>query len=365
MSPSPASAARRPPSGLPASMPAAVYRRPGVIDVEERPLPAVDAHDVLVAVHHCGVCGSDLHSVLEGWGIPDTIGGHEWSGEVVAVGDGVDRWHVGDLVVGGPSRTCGRCDYCRGGRPSLCAEKGTPGTEPFQGAFASYVVAHEAEVLAVPDGLSPRAASLVEPLAVALHGIGRSGVRTDQRVLVSGAGPIGALSLAVLVHRGHLDVVVVEPGERRADLARRLGAARVLHPSELDVPSVAEPGRIVEGAVDVVLETSGARAAMEAGLAQLRKAGTLVLVGAGIDPPHLDPNRILLNELVVTGSFVYDADGFERALELLGSGALPVDQLIDPVDVPLGGLLDAMQGLVRGEIAGKALVDPRLDQEVP
>jgi D-arabinose 1-dehydrogenase-like Zn-dependent alcohol dehydrogenase len=97
---------------------------------------------------------------------------------------------------------------------------------------------------------------------------------------------------------------------------------------------------------------------MEAGLAQLRCGGTLVLVGAGIEPPRFDSNRILLNELIVTGSFNYDADGFEQALTLLASGNLPSHLLIDPVDVPLGDILPAMHRLVAGEIGGKVMVTP-------
>lgn len=97
---------------------------------------------------------------------------------------------------------------------------------------------------------------------------------------------------------------------------------------------------------------------MEAGLGRLARGGTLVLVGNGIDPPRFDPNRILLNELVVTGSFVYDAGGFEAALALLASGRLPLDDLVEPDDVGLDGLLPAMQGLAAGRIARKVLVAP-------
>jgi threonine dehydrogenase-like Zn-dependent dehydrogenase len=124
------------------------------------------------------------------------------------------------------------------------------------------------------------------------------------------------------------------------------------------VPTIAEPGLVVEGAVDVVLECSGTAAAMEAGLAQLVRSGTLVLVGAGMEPPRFDPNRILLNELVVTGAFTYDQGGLEQALDLLASGGVPVDELLEPGVVALDGLLDAMVGLAEGRLAGKVLVRP-------
>jgi threonine dehydrogenase-like Zn-dependent dehydrogenase len=132
----------------------------------------------------------------------------------------------------------------------------------------------------------------------------------------------------------------------------------VCHPDELELPSIVEPGRVVDGAVDVVLECSGRAAAMEAGLAQLVRGGTLVLVGAGMEAPRFDPNRILLNELVVTGAFTYDAGGFEAALDLLAAGAMPVADLIEPEPVGLDGLLDAMRALAEGRLAGKVLVRP-------
>jgi threonine dehydrogenase-like Zn-dependent dehydrogenase len=247
---------------------------------------------------------------------------------------------------------------CRAGRPSLCAARDTPGTGPEQGGFAAFKVAPAGELLPLPDGLDPRAAALAEPLAVALHGIRQSGVRAGQLAMVFGAGPIGALSIAALRALGVDDVTCVEPAERRQALAAEVGASAVCHPADLELPTIAEPGLVVDGAVDVVLECSGKALAMEAGLAQLRRGGTLVLVGAGIDPPRFDPNRILLNELVITGAYTYDADGFDRALELLASGALPVDALLEPDVVRLDGLLDAMRGLANGQVAGKVLVQP-------
>ena len=343
---------------VPAQTPAAVLKGKGRLEVEEVPLPPVGPDDIVVEIELCGICGSDLHMVLEGWGRPGTVEGHEWLGTVAAIGDQVTRWQPGDVVIGGPPVRCGSCPPCIEGRPSLCLGRDTPGVGIHQGAFARYKVSAADEVLAMPDGLDRRAAALTEPLAVALHGISQSGAQPGHRVLVAGAGPIGALSIAALRAQGVEDVICVEPGERRRELAAAVGATEVRHPSELDVPSIAEPGRIVDGAVDVVLECSGNARSMEAGLAQLVRGGTLALVGAGIEPPRFDPNRILLNELVVTGSFCYDKDGFERALDLLASGAMPIDALLEPVDVPLTGLLDAMTDLAEGRLAGKVLVRP-------
>jgi 2-desacetyl-2-hydroxyethyl bacteriochlorophyllide A dehydrogenase len=343
---------------VPERMAAAVLKGPGRLEVEEVPVPRVGDHDVLVDIDLCGVCGSDLHMVLDGWGQRGSWQGHEWIGTVAAVGPRVSTWREGDVVVGGPMVRCGECVACRAGRPSLCADRDTPGTGPEQGAFATFKVASADELIAMPEGLDPRAAALAEPLAVALHGINQSGVEPGQRTMVLGAGPIGALTIAALRARGVDDITCVEPSERRQELAAAVGATAVCHPADLELPSIAEPGLIVEDAVDVVIECSGKALAMEAGLAQLVRGGTLVLVGAGIEPPRFDPNRILLNELVITGAFTYDQHGFDRALELLASGALPVESLLEPEEVPLDGLLDAMRGLVTGRLAGKVLVRP-------
>jgi len=344
---------------LPATMRAAVYKGDRRVEVEEYPLPELGPLDVLLEVSHCGVCGSDIHFVLEGWGQPNSVGGHEYTGTVVAVGDAVEDWTVGDAAVGGPSVRCGECVYCRAGRPSLCAGRSAVGeNSTFQGAFADYVKTPAAEILRLPDGLTLRHAALTEPLAVALHGITRAQVQPGERVLVTGGGPIGTLTIAALVAMGVTDIVLSEPAPVRRELGEKLGARSVL-PDTLVGPR--SPNQLVDEPFDVALECSGHAAAMEQCLGQLQRTGRLVLVGAGIKPPRFDPSRILLNELVITGAFCYDADGFERALELLARPDFPRDLLVDPVDVGLGGLLGAIESLGAGEIPGKVLVAPQED----
>jgi len=337
-------------------MRAAVYRGQGAMDVEERPVPDVGPHDVLLEVSHCGICGSDLHFVVEGWGQPGSVEGHEWSGRVVAVGDAVTQWKVGDTAVGGPSPRCGKCEACLAGRPSLCATRGTPGAGVHSdGAFAEYILTSEAGIKRVPEGMPLRVAALVEPLAVALHGLTRGSVHAGQRVLVTGAGPIGTLSVAAARARGVTDIVVSEPHPKRRALAERLGAS-VVEPEQLVTPP--SPGDVVDEPFDVALECSGHAGAMESALGQLKRGGMLVLVGAGMHRPRFDNNRILLNEVMITGAFVYDADGFERSLELLADPGFPSDVLIEPDDVPLDGILGAIEGLHDGELAAKVMIVP-------
>jgi len=346
---------------LPDVMAAAVYRSPGVITVEERPLPPPGPDQVVVKVHSCGICGSDIHQLRDGWGFkPGAVAGHEWTGTIAAVGSDVHGWSPGERVVGASSPKCGICRRCREGKPSQCENRASMTGEHSDGAFAEYIVVRAAAVLRLPDGLSARHAALAEPLSVALHGITRSGVAPGDTVMVFGAGPIGALSLAALHALGVTDVTVVEPHEGRRQLAADLGATAVIDPSELEVFSSWEPERLSSRAVHVVLECSGHKAAIEVAFNQLLRGGTLVMVGAGIEHPTFDINRMILNELTVTGSFVYDLGGFERALELLASDDFPADVLIDPAEVPLDGIGTALEDLAVGRIAGKVMVVPEV-----
>jgi (R,R)-butanediol dehydrogenase/meso-butanediol dehydrogenase/diacetyl reductase len=341
-------------------MRAAVFQGIRDVTVEELETPRLGPRDVLLEVSHCGICGSDLHFVVHwpGAGTPGTVEGHEFSGTVVAVGSDVGEWTMGDRVVGGPSPRCGKCEYCLAHRPSLCLERGRVGADEgdWMGAFARYKKMGADQILRVPDNLSMRHAALVEPLAVALHGITRAGgADPTRRYLITGGGPIGFLSVAALRAMGVTNIVVSEPHDRRRELCAQLGA-RTITPDTLETPAM--PHDLVDEPFDVVLECSGQKAAIEAGLGQLKRAGVLVLVGAGISKPKFDSNRILLNELVITGSFVYDHDGFPRALEMLASGKLPLDLLVEPNEVGLEGLVDACVALNDGELAAKVMVVP-------
>ncbi len=340
-------------------MPAAVYIGDGELAVRDIPVPAPGPGDVLVEVSHCGICGTDLHLVLEGYARPGSVLGHEWAGTVAALGEGVEGWSEGSPVVLDPTPGCGRCRACRGGRPSVCLERPPVDFLDFHGAFTRYVLVPAARLLHVPKSLSTRDAALVEPTAIALHSIGLSGVQPDDAVLVTGAGPVGLLTTAVLASRGVGDITVSEPARRRRERALAVGAARAIRPDELPR---APMGRPVERPFSVVFECSGHAAAAEAALDQLDFAGTLVFVGTGRDLPRINHNRMIVMELTVMGAYNYDGSGFGPALELLASGSLPLDLLIEPVDVTLDGVGDAMRRLAAGELPGKVMVRPEVSR---
>ena len=342
---------------MPGPMKAAVYTGDRTVAVEERPVPVPSAGEVVIAVEYCGICGTDLHSVMKGWGRPGAILGHEYSGRIAAVGPGVGGWAVGDEVTAEPGRVCGTCEFCAGGRPSLCREYMAlllAGAWP--GAFAEFVPVSASQLHRIPPGLGPRAAALTEPLAVALHAITRSRFARGQAALVTGAGPLGCLHVAALKAMGAGRVIVSEPSPARRAATYAAGADRVVAPQEFDPPE--SPLLEADDAVDVAFECSGNPAAFTAALAQLRPGGTLVIVGTGMVRPELDHHRVIVKELIVTGALNYDATGFDDALRLLGSGALPVDALIAPGAVPLASIMPAMEDLAAGHTAAKVLVAP-------
>lgn len=346
----------------PPTMRAAVIEGPGALVVREleRPVPA--AGELLVRVEYCGVCGTDLHSVLEGWATPGSVVGHEWSGRVVAAGSEVDSVQAGDLVVGGPP-WCGDCEFCRAGRPSQCPHDPLrSGGGGHSGAFAEYVVAAAHSVHRAPDSLDARTAALAEPLAVALHGLTLARLPHDVascRVLVSGAGPLGLLVVAALADRGVGRLDVAEPSATRRRQAIAAGAADAVEPA--DLPAVpAMPTECSPDAYDVVFETSGQASAIDTAIGLLRPTGTVVLLGTASMSARIDPIRILLNELVVTGAYCYDADGIDDALELLATGRLPTNAVQSPDDVGLDDLLSAMRRSKTGELSTKVMVRPHV-----
>jgi (R,R)-butanediol dehydrogenase / meso-butanediol dehydrogenase / diacetyl reductase len=341
----------------PETMLAAVYTGAGALDVRELPVPELGPDDALIEISHCGICGTDLHLVLEEYARPGTILGHEWAGTIAAVGDAVDGWAPGTPVVTDPQPGCGECRACRHGRPSVCLRRPPPDYLAFSGAFCSYIKVPAARLLRIPAGLSLRAAALTEPTAIALHAAHLADANPDDRVLVTGAGPVGLLIVAVLASLGIGDITVSEPSPERRRRASDVGAARVLGPADLPPVPI---GHTVESPYSLAFECSGRADAGTAALDHLDYAGTLVFVGTGSAPVPINHNRMIVLELTAIGAYNYDADGFAPAMTALASGRLPVDLLIDPDDVPLDGLLAAMQRMARGQRAGKVLVRPEV-----
>jgi (R,R)-butanediol dehydrogenase / meso-butanediol dehydrogenase / diacetyl reductase len=336
-------------------MTAAVCVGEGRVAVEEVPRPEPHPGELLVEVAACGICGSDLHLVFSRYAKCGAVLGHEWSGTVVSAERPASGWIGGERVVFNPTPGCGACRPCRRGRPSVCLHREQSDIRDMRGAFAQYMTVPAANALRIPDSLPSRAAALTEPTAIALHAVELAGVRPDDRVLVTGGGPIGLIIVAVLRALGVDDVTVSEPIALRRDQALAVGAAGTVAPEELVDPAL---GSTVSHPYAVAFECSGQASAAERALGQLDFAGTLVFVGTGSEPTRVNHNRMIVLELEAVGTYNYSADGFRPALELLDSGVMPIGLLIEADDVPLEGVMDAMRRLANGEIASKVLVNP-------
>jgi 2-desacetyl-2-hydroxyethyl bacteriochlorophyllide A dehydrogenase len=337
-------------------MPAAVYVGDGRIAFQEIPRPEPGPGEVLVEIAECGICGSDLHMVLERYAKPGAVLGHEWSGIVVSAPRD-SGWSPGDRVVDNPTSGCGVCRPCRRGRPSVCLKRSPASYLGYRGALCRYKAVAADGLIRIPDSLPTRVAALAEPTAITLHAVGLADVGPDDRVLVTGAGPVGLLIVAVLSAQGVSDITVSEPSPVRRQRALDVGATRVVTPDMLLEPPMTMP---VGEPYAVAFECSGYASATEAALGQLDYAGTLVIIGTGFGPPRVNQNRLIIFEHEIIGAYNYDDDGFRPAVDLLDSGRLPVESLIEPDDIPLSDVMNSMEQLSRGEIPGKVMVRPSL-----
>jgi L-iditol 2-dehydrogenase len=320
-----------------------VLRQPGVIAVEERPVPVPAPDEVLVQVGSVGVCGSDVHYYRHGRIAHHVVKrplilGHEAGGRIVSVGPGVDPARVGERVALEPGVPCRRCRECKSGRYNLCRDVRFFATPPIDGAFAQYVTIAADFAHPIPATISDDGAGLIEPLAVAVWGCGKVGVGPGSSVLISGAGPIGLMHAQVARAMGATAIVVSDVAAARRDVAAGYGATRVLDP-------VAEDPVALGIEVDAYLDCSGAPSAIQQGVRTVRPAGQVALVGMGADEISLPVGLIQNRELTITGTFRY-ANAYPTAISLAASGLVDLDRMVtahvtlDEVEQGLGRATD-------------------------
>jgi (R,R)-butanediol dehydrogenase / meso-butanediol dehydrogenase / diacetyl reductase len=274
------------------------------------------AGQVLLDVAYCGICGSDLHfrDVPELFPV-GTVPGHELSGRIAALGDGVDGWAVGDRVTVLPFAQCGVCETCLAGNEQVCPEAVAHGVglgTGRPGAYAERVIVDARMLFALPDTVDDRAAALTEPLAVAVRAVAKAAVPREDPVVVIGAGPVGLLTAMVLRARGYERVAVVSRNPERGLRATALGFRTELF----------------DEASACVFECAGTPSGARLGLELLRPLGKLMLVGFALEPLDLQAADILLKELTIEGVLAYSRDEFAEALRLLAAGDVRADDLI-------------------------------------
>jgi L-iditol 2-dehydrogenase len=308
----------------PPTMRASVMTGVRTLEIEDRPVPTPGAHQVLVEVAAVGVCGSDVHYYRHGR-IGDfvvdapMILGHELSGRIAAVGEGVDPRRVGQRVAVEPQHPCRRCKQCKAGRYNLCPHMEFFATPPIDGAFCRYVLTDDDMAHAVPDSMSDDAAALLEPLSVAIATMRKAHVAPGTSILIAGAGPIGVLCAQAARAFGASRIVVTDLLPSRREKALAFGATEVLDPAAVDVTTI-EP-------VDAFVDATGVPAAVVSGIKAVGPAGYVVLVGMGADEYALPVSHIANLEINVTGVFRY-TDTWPAAIHLVASGAIDLDGMV-------------------------------------
>lgn len=350
-------------------MRAAVYHGPRDIRIEDVPRPDPGTGELVVRVHGNGICGTDASEFVAPQMYPlhyehplthhhgPLVPGHEFAGYVERIGDGVEGFTAGELVVTGSALWCGECAQCRAGRTSICAKYGTIGLH-CNGALAEYVrVPAHIVFRAGSLGLKPDVAVMTQPMAIAVHALRRGRLRERESVLVIGSGGIGAFLTYALVRAGAF-VVTIDVLPQRAELARRLGAreAFTARGPQAVCSELAQRGFVPT----LVFEVTGTDDGLSAAIAAADPGGRIVCVGIAKHPVEIDARRVTIKELelVGTNSLVGAEDVPEAARLLSLDQSLWAD--VAPVAIPLERLVaEGIEPMVEGRASRiKTIVDP-------
>ena len=303
--------------------------------IEDHPTPTPGPGEVLVRMAAGGICGSDLHYFNHGgFGTvrikEPMILGHEVSGYIDQLGDGVSGLTTGQLVAVSPSRPCGDCKYCNEGAQNHCLNMRFYGSAmPFphiQGAFRELLVADTAQCVPA-DGLTSAEAAMAEPLAVVLHGAKQAGDLMGKRVLVTGCGPIGLLAVLVARAAGAVEIVATDVTDFTLSKARDIGADQTVNVSE--APDGLSTYNADKGHFDVLFECSGVAVALAAAVPAMRPRATIVQLGLGGDMT-LPLQAMTAKELSLKGSFRFHPE-FQAAVRMMQAGRLDVKPLVTQV----------------------------------
>jgi len=322
-----------------------VFYEPNRFGVEDRAIPEIGESDALVKVHAAGICGTDIH-MLHGEHFvkfPVTPG-HEFSGEVTAVGSRVANLAVGDRVTIDPNIVDHSCYFCRRQEIHLCENLTAVGVN-FDGGFAEYCRVPALQAYKIPDSIDLDQAAMAEPLSCCIHGVDRANIVPGSSVVILGAGSIGLIMVQLARIAGARRIIVSEPDEKKRRLAGEFGADSVIDPRVKDV--LAEVQKITRVGADVVIESAGRLETAQLAVKLARRGGTVLQFGV-VSPDKLveiSPYDIFYRELTIRGSFV-NPFTHARAIDLMESGQVDLASLVThrfPLD-EIGTALKTAQG---------------------
>ena len=332
---------------------------PGKMEIAEEPRPEVTPGHVVVKIEYNGICGSDVHFFKDGR-VGDCVLrdkfvlGHEVSGTVVEVGEGVTHLKVNDRVALEPGYACGKCEFCKSGRYNLCPEMKFFAAPPVAGALKEYV-SHPADMcFKLPENVSTMEGALVEPLAVGLHATGLGGVSLGQSAVILGAGCIGLVTLLSAKARGASRVIVADLYDKRLEFARNMGADYVINVQKEDL--LQRIGEILGDGPDVVFETAGSPVTIAQTPHVAKKGGTIVLVGMSSES-EIKYNFFQAMEKEVTIKCVFRYRNlYPVAIAAISGGSINVKQIVtheftlDESNKAFATVVEDAQSVVKGII---------------
>lgn len=344
-----------------------VLKKQHEVVYEQRPVPTIQSpYDVLVAVNYTGICGSDVHYLEHG-----AIGsfvvkkpmvlGHESAATVVAIGSGVSTLKVGDRVALEPGYPCRRCVQCTAGHYNLCPDMRFAATPPYDGTLTGFWTGPEDFCYRLPDNVSLQEGALVEPLAVAVHIVGRQArVEPGQSVVVMGAGPVGLLCCAVARAYGANTVVAVDIVQSKLDFARSFAATHTylsqrVTPEE-NARNIIQLANLGAGA-DVVIDASGVAPSIQASQWVVRNGGTYVQGGMGAADITFPIMAMCTKEVTMRGSFRYGPGDYRLAIDLVSMGKVDVKKLVTTT-VPFNQAEQAFNKVKEGQVIKIIIAGP-------
>jgi (R,R)-butanediol dehydrogenase/meso-butanediol dehydrogenase/diacetyl reductase len=338
-------------------MRAARFYEPGKpLRLDIIPDPTPGDGQIVFQVGRCGICGTDLHMTADHGGKPyvlyppETTPGHEYMGEIVAIGRGVDKFKVGDRISAMPMTGCGNCAVCAQGLPHFCENRGLNG-----GGFAEYALAAARDCILLPQSLSVEDGALVEPMAVGYHGARIAGMAPGANVLVIGAGAVG-LAAAFWARRfGAGKVAISATSRKRESFVYNMGADIFLDP---DVPLIEAAKEAFGGALpDIVYECVGNLGMLDQSIQVVRPQGTVVVLGYCTAPDTFIPARAADKDVRLQFSLAYSLQEFEDVARIFDQGHVEARSMITHT-VGLTELPPFFQTLHEGAMFSKVLVDP-------
>ena len=316
----------------------------------EVPTPRAGPGEILVKVAACGICHTDLHYLDHGTATfkpPPLILGHEPSGTVAALGEGVEGFKVGDAVLLPAVLTCGRCAWCRSGRENICERMSMFGNHR-DGAFAEFVAAPAKDACRLPPEIPlEEAAIIADALSTPYHAVkNRARVRPGDTVAVFGCGGVGLNVVQCAVAAGGI-VVAVDLDDEKLKLARELGASETVNGRKTDRPDK-EVKRLTGGGVDIALEAIGNPRTLAQAFDSLRRGGRLVVIGFCGEPVQWAPSKVMFHEMEVLGSLGCGPGDYPPLIDLVRRGRLKVAPLVSG-RLPLHRINDGLDLLRHGK----------------